>query len=321
MADEKYTDENAASDFNAGFTDPNKAAPLATKTEDENKDKKDENSDVTDPPENKDGADTQDPPADGGEGGEGGDGQDPPADGADEVVTLKKADFDRMMAAVDKVDGFDQKFNKVFGTTGSIQKTIKELQAATPKGFKVELPTEAIAAMKAEYPEMTEHLEKILSGIKGTGEVAAAETNDDKTGKELKPEAVANIVADTVTRREMEVLEDEHPKWRDIVGVVDSEGKFDEKNPFRVWLGKQSADYRDKINKTNSPLVVSKAIDKFQAALAAEKAQRKDPPPNNKQAASRKERIAEGAQPKGGANPPPTKKSADDEFNEGFRTG
>jgi hypothetical protein len=90
-------------------------------------------------------------------------------------------------------------------------------------------------------------------------------------------------VADTVIRREMKVLKTITPNGvRKSTRSTEGKGeKPDPKHPFRVWLGKQPDEYQKKINGTDSPLVVSKALDKFKADQKA-KAEKPKPPPKQK---------------------------------------
>ena len=69
-------------------------------------------------------------------------------------------------------------------------------------------------------------------------------------------------------KRETEALTKVYPYWRDIVGRVDAKGKFDPKNEFRVWLGKQPEAYQRTINDSNNASVIIAAIDKFRSDKA-----------------------------------------------------
>jgi len=325
----QYTDENAESDFETGFKKPDETGgPAVVKSEDEDGDEK-KPKESTNGSEDTDGADGGDN-ADGGDGSDeaggdesgnadGADGEDG-TKGADEVVTVTKAQLDRLLAAADKAEGYQTHIDKLFGTTGDLKQLVKNMQEATPKGAKVKLNTEALKAMEEEYPEIGAHIRKITEGLEGTSEEkpAAGDGKDDKGG--IKPEAVQAIVDDAVTRREMKVLEQEHPKWRDDVGAADAQGKFDPKHPFRVWLSKQPADYRKTVDETDSPLVVARAIDKFKAF---NEAQRKAAPPKtpSKQQAARKDRLEDAVTPRGDGGQPKPKKTLDEEFDAGFKSG
>lgn len=308
--DEQYTDENAESDFAAGFTNPNTQQPAVVKGGD---DKQDAPADDQTDGSKSDAEDPKDPPADG---------ETPPADDppADENVIVTKAQLERLLAAADKAEGYEKQISKLFGTLGDTQAHVKALQASTPKGVKVEIPADAFKEMEEEYPEIAAHmkasLEKALSGAKGTG---AEDDKQDTPAEGIKPEAVERIVEDSVSRREMALLTEDHPDWRTVVGAVEKGQQPDPNNGFRKWLKTQPADYQQKINETQSPLTVSRAIDKYKAFEAAQKT--KQPSPPNKKNAAREDRFSSAVQPRGDGNPPPPKKTADDEFQAGFKSG
>jgi hypothetical protein len=57
-----------------------------------------------------------------------------------------------------------------------------------------------------------------------------------------------------------------YPDWRTIVGAVDiSKEPPNPNNPFRKWLSTKGAAYQAKINGTNSPREIEKAIALFRA--------------------------------------------------------
>jgi hypothetical protein len=57
-----------------------------------------------------------------------------------------------------------------------------------------------------------------------------------------------------------------YPNWREIVGAVDiTKQQPDPDNAFRKWLATKDPAYQAKINGTNSPREVEKAIAQFQA--------------------------------------------------------
>lgn len=323
-----YTDETAESDFEAGFKSPDKGHGAAvTKPEDEDggEKKPKENADGSEDTDGAGGGDNADGgdgsgEADGDEGGnaDGADGEDG-TKGADEVVTVTKAQLDRLLAAADKAEGYQTHIDKLFGTTGDLKQLVKGMQEATPKGVKLKLPADQLKAMEEEYPEIGAHLRKIMEGLEGTNEEkpAAGDGKEDKGA--IKPEAIQAIVDDSVTRREMKVLEEEHPSWRTDVGAADANGKFDPKHPFRVWLSKQPAGYQKKVDETDSPLVVARAIDKYKAFSEAQrKAAPKTP---SKQAAARKDRLEDAVTPRGDGGQPKPKKTLDEEFDAGFKSG
>jgi hypothetical protein len=237
----------------------------------------------------------------------------PPA--GPKYVQITKAQFDAFEAAAAKVGDFDKKFDKAFGSMGSLQDVVKQLQSSTPKGEAVQLTDEMFAEMAEDYPDLAKHqraiLERVLKGAVGTGTQTAS----------VGPAEVNRLVAEGVKTAQIEALEDEYPDWRAIVGAVDSPEKADPNNAFRKWLSGEPAAYAAKVTATHNASVLAKAIAKFKdAAKALPPPPKKDAAPNPKDVA-RKGRIEAAVQPKGDGNSPPPPKTADDEFEAGFRSG
>lgn len=233
----------------------------------------------------------------------------PAAPPAPEYVQITKEQFASFEAAAAKTADVEKQLTKAFGTLGNVQQIIKDLQTATPKGMDVDLPADVLSEMEGEFPEiatlMRPALEKALKGIKGTGGAKAEGLDQD---------AVNKLVSEASRGHALEALEDAHPDWQGIVAPI-KDGKLDPESPFRKWLATQPDEYQEKINSTNNPLLVLRAIDKFQAAPKAE------PPKPAPQTQARRDRVAAAVQPKGDGGQPPPAKSDTDEFEAGFNTG
>lgn len=231
----------------------------------------------------------------------------------EEFVQVTKADFAKIMAAVDKTTSHDQQLSKAFGSMGNLQKTLQKLQAETPSGAQVELTDEDFAELKADFPELAAHtrtaLERILKkvNLKGTGTPPATEKGTTTEPAPAKSEAQA--------------LEEMHPGWVAIVGKAD-----DEANGFRKWLATQPQEYQTLINDTQSAAEIGRAIDRYkgyeEAAKTFAKPEPKTPPKPPAQGAARKDRIESAVQPRGaGAAPAPSQKTSQDHFDEGYASG
>lgn len=229
---------------------------------------------------------------------------------------ITEDEYTLLHSAAAKTAEIEKQVSKVFGTVGNMQQIVNKLQSATPAGTAIELPPDVVSEMEKDFPELAGHfksaLEKALKGVRGTGPA---------TGATVDPEAVSKLVntameAATV-KREIEALEDDHPTWKEIVGAIGPGETPNPNNPFRVWLGKQSAEYQAKINSTNSSTVISKAIDKF---LDSQKAPAKVPQPTPKVVAQQS-RIKDAIQPRGDGGQPTPRNTEEDAFSEGFRTG
>jgi hypothetical protein len=63
---------------------------------------------------------------------------------------------------------------------------------------------------------------------------------------------------------EMRFLEQDYPDWSDIVGRPSDEGAEPPETPFRTWLRTKSDLYRSRVEGTDSPIELSRAIARFQ---------------------------------------------------------
>lgn len=233
-----------------------------------------------------------------------------------EYVQLTKDEHATLMAAATKTASFEGQFSKLFGSLGNVQQIVEKLRTQTPAGEKVELPKVALAKLRESFPEVADLLEEDMSealhGIRGTGPA-------DAPGATLSADDIQKMSRSTVVALQAEALAEDHPNWRDIVGVVDAQGKHDPNNAFRKWLVTQPVDYQQKINATDSAVVISKAIDKFQSSMAPNNPA--VPPVKDPKTVARQGRIQDALQPKGDGGQPPPSKTAADEFEDGFKTG
>ena len=231
-----------------------------------------------------------------------------------EYVRLTKEQFARLDSAANMTADFGKRLDTALGTVGNMKQIITKLQSDTPIGAAVKLPDDVVSEMEKDFPELAGHLksslEKALKGIRGTAP-AGAVLDPEETKKQIQAASEALI-----TKLEIEALEDAYPDWRDIVGAVDSQGKFNPANPFRVWLGKQSAEYQHRLNSTNSNVIITRAIDKFKADTAKTAV----PPKVSPKDAARRVVIQAAQQPRGDGGQPPPRNTEVDAFNEGFNS-
>lgn len=235
---------------------------------------------------------------------------------APEHVQITKEQFDKLMAAADETASLKGQMSKAFGTIGNMQQLVNRLQEATPKGAEIKLTRAIVAKMEEDFPELAdkqydafEQFVKLIneSGARGTGNSPAPDKDT------IRSQQVEFAV---------EELEDTYPDWRNIVGAV-SDGQFDPKHPFRSWLATQPEDYQQKVNATNNPRVIERAIDRFKAdeAEKAKTAKKPEPPKPNPQTESRKQALREAIQPRGSGPEPTQTKTEADHFSEGFARG
>jgi hypothetical protein len=239
----------------------------------------------------------------------------PRAEETPEYVQVTAKEWNEIKAAAARTASYDQQFSKLFGTTGNLAKQINEQRAATTPAAaaavakKFEVPKEAFAAMERDFPELAAQtraaLEAALSGLPGPG------GNDAHD-----PAKLESLLAQYHSKRELEVLEDQFPTWRTIVGAVDvTREQPDPNNAFRKWLGGKPADYQARVNGSESAQVIGRAIRLFQRETAAP-AKTNGAPRND----ARADRIRAAVQPRGDNAGAAAGKSENDEFLEGFNS-
>ena len=204
-----------------------------------------------------------------------------------------------------------QKFDETFGRLGSVQDTIKKIQAETPAGQGVTLTRDDFPTLVKEFgPELAdsilEGLNKKLGQAKVAGTATATEPKPAESPATTKPGSVRSEAAD-----EMSALRED---WGQIIGLSGPNGEPPPNTPFRQWLATQPEAYRQKIESTESPLILNAAITKFEKATAV--------PPEvkpNKTEPDRRARKEAAVQPKGAGGSMPTAPTGQDGFEEGYR--
>lgn len=224
-----------------------------------------------------------------------------------EYVQVTKQDFDRIMAALPKAEAIDGEIRKVFGTIGNVkQELINRVQGLAPSGMEIEISDEDFAELAADFPELAGHtktaVERIFkkAKVRGTGQAPAP--------TELIQEKIEEAVRNARIKEGLDVLNEIHPGWTEIVGA------FGDDNDFRRWLKSQPQAYQDRINNTDSPLIVKQALDAYQSVKAPTSPVAQRPQP------SRPDRRAAAVQPKGSSAPPPgpQRNTETDDLHAGF---
>ena len=93
------------------------------------------------------------------------------------------------------------------------------------------------------------------------------EADRQRAQQAQQKQRVAVAASNAIDAAQMAHLAKTYPDWREIVGAVDiSKQQPDPNNPFRKWLATRNAAYQKKINDTNSPREIEKAIVLFRAS-------------------------------------------------------
>jgi hypothetical protein len=92
------------------------------------------------------------------------------------------------------------------------------------------------------------------------------EADHQRAEQERQKQGMAAAASKAIDAAQMAHLVKTYPDWRATVGAVDiRKQRPDPNNPFRKWLTTKDAAYQTKINGTNSPREVEKAIALFRA--------------------------------------------------------
>jgi hypothetical protein len=233
----------------------------------------------------------------------------------EKFVQISEKDWAEVKAAAAKTASYDQQLSRAFGTIGNMQKMLNEQRAKEAAGQpaaaaaiakKFEIPKEAFQAMERDFPELAAQTR------------AAMEAALSNLPAGANPEAAINaakaLVAEQNSKRELLILEDRHPNWREIVGAVDaSTGQPPPDNAFRRWLGTKDVAYQERINGSELADVIGRAIRTFQRETAAPAK-----PNGAARDTARAERIAAAVQPRGDRAGVGASKSENEEFEAGF---
>jgi len=156
---------------------------------------------------------------------------------------------------IEKVLGMVTKLDQGFGTLGQIQQTLKQMQAAEKAGFDLDTITEDdFSELKAEFPELASMLAKGMNRVPKKIKLPATQIptlDDAQLAERVSLKLAANL------------LEDEFPDWRTIVGPAGSD------TPFRKWVATLHEVDQKKIWGSRNPLYLAQQLTKFTEATAA----------------------------------------------------
>lgn len=225
-----------------------------------------------------------------------------------EYVQVTAKELADIRAAAAKTASYDSQLSRVFGTLGNLQKLLNDQKTAQPASSppaaarKIEISKEAFAEMAKDFPELANlthaAMERAVAGL-------------PSGGAEIDPAKLEGMIASLTNKREVEILEDRYPDWRDIVGAVDvTKEQPNPDNAFRKWLGTKDAAYQARINGTESAAVITRAIRLFQT----ETKPAVKPPRDT----ARADRIREAVQPRGDKAGAAASRTDQDEFEAGF---
>ena len=210
--------------------------------------------------------------------------------------------------AVEKVRG------DAFGKIGGLERTIRQLQEATPVGQAITVKAEDLASF-GDMPDiavkLAEDLTKVLGKFKGTSPAPVVVDQEAENARitTLVDQRVAKERLAIEQKFALERLADRHEDWETVVGPPT------QTTPFRTWLTAQGAAYETNVLQSWDPRVTSKALDTFKA-----QSKKVVTAPPKTAVSDRAQRLAEAAPSKGHAPAPPRSKgkTLEEEFNSGF---
>jgi len=240
----------------------------------------------------------------------------PPVPPPDEYVQITKAQWEKLQSESASIAELKQEIGKRFDTTfgkmGGLERTLTQLQQATPSGEPVVVTAEDLEELRADgFPDLTKSLAKgltrVLSKLKGTGP-AAVPVDFSAQIAPLVTQALDAQKADLAQQHAVERMTDLHEDWREIAGPKDSQ------TDYRKWLATQPDGAT--VLESDNPRVIAKSLTKF---LTESKARVATPPV----ATGRSQRLAEAVPPRGGSGAAPVKSQLtdDEQFEAGFKSG
>ncbi len=248
-----------------------------------------------------------------------------PAEPEPKYVQITEAQFAAMNEAATKVHALAATLEKMsgtaFGKIGGLERTLKELQAATPSGQAVEVSEDDFEELKADYPDLAKMqaaginraMKKI--GLKGTAPAFDETKIAELVGKgkqEVREELSVELM-DTLYDEYVETAKLEHdPGW-----VKLTHESFPESAPYRAWLATQPQEYQDKILYSWKPREILGSIKQFHQFTA--EATRKKPGPAVDPGEGRRRRLQQGVQPKSEGAASSGEPSERDGFAAGFK--
>lgn len=222
-----------------------------------------------------------------------------------EYVKVTRTEWDEVRAAAARTASYDAQFSKAFGTIGNLQKVLTGLQNQPAAAGKAEIPKDAFAELERDFPELATQirgaLERALPGM-ATGRGPAG----------MDDEAMDKRFAAHDEKRELKLLDEDYPDWRQVVGAVNAAQQApDPNNPYRKWLATKDAAYQAKVNASASAAVIGRSIEQFRSETKKPPAPKPD---------ARADRLRGVLQPRGDGAGAAAGPSDDEEFEAGFNS-
>jgi hypothetical protein len=190
------------------------------------------------------------------------------------------------------------------GRIGSLESTIKALQAQATTAVPLEVKAEDLVNFTKEFPELApklaEDLTKVLSRLKTAGEAPKGETPEEFTAR-VMPIVQAHVDnAQEAERKRLapKILASRHKDYPTVIGAPDSNTEW------RKWLKTQPGNYEERMLNSWDGFELADSLDTFKEhqRVELEKAEKaKKPAPKTPVPDARAQRLLEAVPARGGS--------------------
>lgn len=217
-------------------------------------------------------------------------------------------DYARITAAQwEEIVGKTNSINSVSGTLGALKQTVERLRKETAAGEPVALTEEDVADLSAEYPELAGPTLKVLQKVIGKVRGTAASS-----------EAIEKAVSERMAATQSQLVDSR------LDEIVDGDWKAEFNSPaYQAWRKTLSPEI-EALHASHDVRDASRVLrmwvkQKTQATAPAPAPTPAPSPAPAPAAPSARQRLLQTSVNPRGRGGAPLSKSADDEFNEGYR--
>lgn len=235
-----------------------------------------------------------------------------------DVVQLTKEEWQKTQDVLATLQAQVKRgLDEAHGKIGGLQQLVQQLKTATPKGQKIQVTAEDFAELKQDFPELAEMqlkgLNRVLEKLVGTGA-----SDPQQPTQPIQPSpppvdvpAIRQQIIEDIKREE---LTDDHPDWREIVGLPKADGEAPPNTEFRQWVATKPKEEQEKIWSSWNPRFLAKTITDFK--------QSKQQPKPTADADARRQRLQSAVVPKGagGGTGGGSAQTEEQAFLEGFKS-
>ena len=239
----------------------------------------------------------------------------PAAEPTPKYRQITEDEYTQLMDRLNSADSVGKRADTALGKIGGLERTIRELQEATPKGQAITLSEDDFEEMKADFPDIAKMtvagFNRALAKIRGTGPATSAQPAQSFDPKQIDAMFSERLGTEiTKVRQEvrqeaaMDVVDSFNPNWRQTVNTQE----------WKDWVMAQPEAERQVILNSWRPSEVLSALTKFNDHITAAA---KKPAPKPK-ADPKPNRFASNVAPKSTGGMTPAQPDEDD-FDVGYK--